>query len=210
VSGEEDKSRSPNNNILRETDTKQCNEATPACGQCVRAGRQCSGYRDPLTLMFKDQNSRLSGESRSRTATGSRSPSTPRRVSQRKAFEKSLDIQVGLSFAAAWKDQAISYVFHNYVSEDNESASARGLFDYLPALYRRSHQGSVLAEAVMALGMVGIANSNRDSALLNQAILKYSATARAVSESLGEVELAKQDGILISVLLLGLFEVSFV
>lgn len=95
------------------------------------------------------------------------------------------------------------------MSEDNESASSRGLFDYLPSLFRRSQAESILADAVMTLGMVGIANSNRDSALLNKAILKYGTTARAVSNRLGEIELAKQDDILISVLLLGLFEVSF-
>ncbi|KAE9375204.1 hypothetical protein N431DRAFT_369426, partial [Stipitochalara longipes BDJ] len=186
----------------------RCNEATPACGQCVRAGRKCSGYRDPLAMMFKDQNSKLSSKRKLSNATGSRSPSTPRRFSQNIVFESSSDLQSELSFTPGWEEQAVSFVFHNYVSEDNESASSRGLFDYLPALYRKSEPGSILADAVIALGMVCIANSNRDSALLNKAILKYSATARAVSTSLGDIELAKQDGILISVLLLGIFEAN--
>jgi len=159
-------------------------------------------------MMFKDQNSKLSGKRKSSDATGPRSPLTPRRSSQNFVFESSSDLQSELSFTPGWEEQAVSFVFHNYVSEDNESASSRGLFDYLPALYRKSEPGSILADAVTALGMVCIANSNRDSVLLNKAILKYGATARAVSASLGDIELAKQDDIIISVLLLGVFEVS--
>jgi hypothetical protein len=173
----------------------------------MRAGRQCSGYRDPVALMFKDQNSKLSGQNKSNTKTATLSPSRSQKIS-RGSLGSSLDLRKELSFVPSWEEQATPYVFHNYVSEDDESASSRGLFDYLPALYRRSQPGSVLVDAVMALGMVGIANSNRDSALLNKAIVKYSATARAVSSRLGEIELAKQDDILISVLLLGLFEAS--
>jgi len=159
-------------------------------------------------MMFKDQNSKLSGKRKSSSATESRSPLTPRRSSQNFVFESSSDLQHELSFTPGWEEQAVSFVFHNYVSEDNESASSRGLFDYLPALYRKSKPGSILADAVTALGMVCIANSSRNSSLLNKAILKYGATARAVSSSLGQIELAKQDDVLISVLLLGVFEVS--
>jgi hypothetical protein len=157
--------------------------------------------------MFKDQNNKVSGQNNPSSATAPLSSSRIRKPS-RESLGSSPDLPKEFSFVPSWEEQAISYVFHNYMSEDNDSASSRGYFDYLPALYRRSRPGSVLADAVMALGMVGIANSNRDSALLNKAIIKYSATARAVSTRLGELELAKQDDILISVLLLGLFEVS--
>jgi hypothetical protein len=174
----------------------------------VRAGRQCSGYRDQVALMFKDQNNKLYGQSHSSPIKSSHFPRRSRKASQQSTFVNSQGLQLELSFAPSLEEQAASYVFYNYVSEDNEKASSRGSFDYLPAFYRRSQPGSILVDAVTALGLVGIANSTRDSALLNKAVLKYGATARAVSDRLGIVELAKQDDVLISVLLLGLFEVS--
>ena len=174
----------------------------------MRAGRQCSGYRDQVALMFKDQNNKLSGHNHSSPIKSPHSPRRSRKASQQSSFVDSQGLQLELSFAPSLEEQAASYVFHNYVSEDNEKTPSKGFFDYLPALYRRSQTGSILADAVTALGLVGIANSTRDSTLLNKAVLKYAATARAVSDRLGVVELAKQDDILISVLLLGLFEVN--
>jgi hypothetical protein len=161
-------------------------------------------------MMFKDQSRKLSGQNRFSTATNPLTSSAPPRRISKIFFENCPDLQSELSFIPSWEGQATSFVFANYVSEDNESASAKGLLDYLPALYRRSPPGSILADAVIALGLVGIANANRDSALLSKAILKYSATARAVSARLEKVDLAKRDDTLISVLLLGLFEVSLI
>lgn len=160
--------------------------------------------------MFKDQTNKLSGQSHSGPIKSPHFPRRSRKAFQQSTFVESQGLQPKLSFAPSLEEQAASYVFHNYVSEDNEKAPSKGFFDYLPALYRRSQPGSILADAVTALGLVGIANSTRDSALLNKAVLKYGATARAVSDRLGVIELAKQDDILISVLLLGLFEVSVI
>jgi hypothetical protein len=159
-------------------------------------------------MMFKDQNRKLSGQNKPSTATGLLTPSAPPRKVPKIFFEICPDLQSELSLIPSWGDQATSFVFANYVSEDNESASSRGLLDYLPALYRRAPPEGILADAVIALGLVGIANANRDSTLLSKAILKYGATAQVISARLENVELAKRDDTLISVLLLGLFEVS--
>ncbi|KAJ5742463.1 transcriptional regulator family: Fungal Specific TF [Penicillium nucicola] len=34
----------------------RCDQARPACWECIRTNRECSGYRDELALMFRDQN----------------------------------------------------------------------------------------------------------------------------------------------------------
>ena len=160
-------------------------------------------------MMFKDQSRKFSCRNKPTAATLPRTAAKYHRNVSKIIFEKCPDLQEELFFNPPWEDQAASFVFHNYVSEDNEFASSRGLFDYLPGLYRRSAPGGILADAVIALGLAGIANSSRDSALLSKATLKYSATAQAVSACLGELELAKEDDVLISVSLLGLFEVSW-
>lgn len=35
----------------------RCDQVRPACSQCVRAKRDCPGYRDQLSLMFRDESS---------------------------------------------------------------------------------------------------------------------------------------------------------
>jgi hypothetical protein len=34
----------------------RCDQAQPACSQCTRAKRDCPGYRDQLSLMFRDES----------------------------------------------------------------------------------------------------------------------------------------------------------
>ncbi|KGO67792.1 hypothetical protein PITC_048780 [Penicillium italicum] len=49
----------------------RCDQARPACWECTRTKRECLGYRDELSLMFRDET-----ESVSRKARSSRSSST--------------------------------------------------------------------------------------------------------------------------------------
>ncbi|KAJ6160495.1 hypothetical protein N7470_003891 [Penicillium chermesinum] len=35
----------------------RCDQVRPACSQCIRAKRECPGYRDQLALMFRDESS---------------------------------------------------------------------------------------------------------------------------------------------------------
>ncbi len=34
----------------------QCDKAKPICSQCVRVGNACTGYRNPLDQMFRDES----------------------------------------------------------------------------------------------------------------------------------------------------------
>ena len=37
----------------------KCDRVTPDCSQCVRVGKKCPGYRDQLSLMFRDESSKV-------------------------------------------------------------------------------------------------------------------------------------------------------
>lgn len=38
----------------------QCDQEIPICGQCLRAGRRCTGYRSDHDLLFRDESERVS------------------------------------------------------------------------------------------------------------------------------------------------------
>ncbi|KAE8379369.1 hypothetical protein BDV26DRAFT_259676 [Aspergillus bertholletiae] len=38
---------------------KRCDKAVPGCGQCQRTGRECPGYRDLTSLIFRDESSHV-------------------------------------------------------------------------------------------------------------------------------------------------------
>ena len=37
----------------------QCDQIDPACSQCLRAGKACPGYRDQLSLLFRDESEKV-------------------------------------------------------------------------------------------------------------------------------------------------------
>ena len=103
------------------------------------------------------------------------------------------------------EDQAKCFFFQNFVLEDN--CSSRGHFDYLPGIYRNIKIYTFLDDAVVALGLAGLANRTKVSKFMLKASVRYNAAVRAVSFALGEMEYVRSDQTLIAVMLLSLYEV---
>lgn len=47
----------------------RCDQARPACTQCTKANRTCSGYRDQLSLMFRDESQQVVRKARNSAST---------------------------------------------------------------------------------------------------------------------------------------------
>lgn len=47
----------------------RCDQARPACSQCTKASRTCSGYRDQLSLMFRDESQQVVRKAKSNAPT---------------------------------------------------------------------------------------------------------------------------------------------
>ncbi|KAJ5756466.1 hypothetical protein N7533_006009 [Penicillium manginii] len=61
----------------------RCDQVRPACSQCVRAKRDCPGYRDQLSLMFRDESSSVvkkASAGSSTTTSSASSSSRPKRT----------------------------------------------------------------------------------------------------------------------------------
>ena len=83
----------------------------------------------------------------------------------------------------------------------------KGHVDYLSDIYSTEEIGSGLADSVTSLGMVGLANFWKAPNIMSNAVIKYNSAMRTISSQLRNVEEAKSDQTLISILLLGLYEV---
>lgn len=61
----------------------RCDQTRPACSQCVRAKRECPGYRDQLALMFRDESTavirkaKAEGKAENKKASSSKTSSPP-------------------------------------------------------------------------------------------------------------------------------------
>ncbi|KXJ95027.1 hypothetical protein Micbo1qcDRAFT_156824, partial [Microdochium bolleyi] len=55
---------------------KRCDKAVPGCGQCRRQGTTCPGYRDLLSLSFRNETARVIGKANAqRPSSGKHDPS---------------------------------------------------------------------------------------------------------------------------------------
>ena len=103
--------------------------------------------------------------------------------------------------------QAMCYFFQNYVSQSPQPS--KGYFDYLSCIF--SSNGAVessLVDAVVSLGMVGLSNTKHASEIMIPAKERYTLALQATNSALGDEKGAKADQTLITVMLLGLYEVS--
>lgn len=100
--------------------------------------------------------------------------------------------------------QGSGFFFHHYVSEDPTSPISYA--NYLPKLYTHESAYSALPGIIAAIGMAGISNMQTDSATMLWARQKHSDVLRSLTTSLQKPELAKSDATMMTVMLLGLFE----
>jgi hypothetical protein len=105
------------------------------------------------------------------------------------------------------EDQATCFFFQNYVLGGQDMS--KGSLDYLSDLYSSEEIGSGLADSVASLGMVGLANFWKAPNIMSNAAIKYNSAMRSISSQLRDVEQAKSDQTLVSILLMGLYEVLY-
>ena len=106
--------------------------------------------------------------------------------------------------AAPMEHQGSGFFFHHYVAEDPSSPIT--FASYLPNLYSNESAYSALPAIISAIGMAGISNMQADSATMIWARQKHSDVLRTLNTSLQNPKTAKADSTMMTVMLLGLFE----
>jgi len=191
----------------------KCDFLTPSCSQCSRAGRTCSGYRDPSDLIFRDQTRGLAVKHRKACAAASKSgPNEVVTTSTSIASTKSrepvqlpVDSAIYLDLTTSGEEQATCYFFKNYVLDD---VCTHLSFEYLLDIYNSELVGSALADSIVSLGSVGLAHFWKSPDMRIDAQRKYNSAVRLISSKLRNIETAKEDQTLITIMLLGLYETN--
>jgi hypothetical protein len=105
------------------------------------------------------------------------------------------------------EDCAISFFFHHHDAPVPRSFS-RGFLDILPAIYQKElNSNGPLPEIITAISLAGISNLQGAPDVMIAARMKHTAALRVVNAALQDPASAKADSTLMTVMLLGLFEV---
>ena len=109
------------------------------------------------------------------------------------------------SLSVPVEDEATYYFFHNFVSQD--PASLQPYSHVMPIVYRQSSSSNALPNIIEAIGLACVSNVKQAPQLMAAAGQKYASALRAITASIQDSKEASTDQTLITVMLLGLFEV---
>jgi hypothetical protein len=184
--------------------TSQCDQATP-CGQCVRAGSVCPGYRDTVDVLFRDESAKVARKSKGQSSkpTAASTASEDEVATQNVALVKLFKIGA----YQPWDDVGINFFMSNYVGTDPDVSSLH----YLPNFYLRSgHATSSLKRTIIASGLAGYARTFRRTDLVEQSARTYAAAVRDINNTLSNPQAVIQDTTLMSIIVAAIFETILV
>ncbi|OAL49281.1 hypothetical protein IQ07DRAFT_512484 [Pyrenochaeta sp. DS3sAY3a] len=211
----------------------KCDQKRPSCSQCIRAGKECHGYRDMLSMMFKNESDVVAkkAEKRYEALAKQKAPViVPKREPQLVNPDTSAlttpvsKLKSNGSFndhRASWsryptpesmtreivpsiEEQAQGFFISNYVA--HPSMVPRGQFEWVPELLARPHTEEILRASVNAASLAGLANTTKSPAIMQKAQTAYVNALRLTNSALRVKETAVQDSTLISVIMLGMYE----
>ena len=216
--------------VNRRANPSQCDKARPQCTQCVRIGKPCPGYRDQLSLMFRDESTKVrqkahaqwgvqdsyeSGEASGSSPT-SISPSTITSGRSRRSVAsssssgpptppetwQSVATRVPKALDAAVVDKAVQFYLEHYVIGLPDEARVA------QELQKDEWVFSPTTRDIMAaVGFASLSNLTGDKDSMVMARTHYGRALQHTVSSLGNPQPAEIPITIRAVVMLGMFEV---
>ncbi|KAJ9298970.1 transcriptional regulator family: Fungal Specific TF [Paecilomyces variotii] len=202
-----------------------CDQTRPACSQCTRANRACPGYRDELSLLFRDESQDVARKAKeAKSSRGASNLSKKKRSSCSFENEANLDQRVILRRATAVESQRHHYdcgpLMSRWISAPLEERATNFFFAnfawvwasvtrkgvYFAPHIEDSLGGKALMAGVASVGCATLSNIHNAPEFHVSARKHYIAALRLIKEALADPSQAKTDLTFTASLLLGMFE----
>jgi hypothetical protein len=183
----------------------KCDQKRPGCGQCRNTGRTCLGYRDPNALVIRDESERIAKKAQKAEAKKALALQKSRNGNQDVASEKAYtsvispyDFQLVVDGHQAIEETGVSFLLRDFVEGSH--------FAYLPDFFSESRDHRVLLPVIKAVGVASLGQQSGRLELHEQARILYGEAISATNKALQDVDTARTDEVLGSILLLSLYE----
>ncbi|CBX96696.1 hypothetical protein IAQ61_005442 [Plenodomus lingam] len=188
----------------------RCDYQIPSCGQCIRAGRTCSGYRDPTDLIFHDETEQVARKSKQRVNYGPALPAAlpSRSSSATRALIRATTVKPlrlnGLVMQQSSLDLGIKFFMSNYVGD----APALSMLNYLPDFYSQAGYASPeLQQGIVATGLAGFSKATGHASMSDEATKRYISAIRGINGALTDPKRASLDATLMAIIMSAIFEI---
>lgn len=184
---------------------------TPSCSQCKRARRNCYGYRTDTDTIFRSQNKNKIKVEQQRPPKYVEMPNV-RPVLDTSSWNMTMYPSIPSSHTAApipWEsgsleDQASTFFFETYW----KSAGEQDTLVFFRELYKHKEYKPAVNNAIVALGLLGIAAQWHLADLFVTANNRYNLALRLIIPALEDPLAASKDETLATIMLLAIYEVS--
>ncbi|KAK3692946.1 hypothetical protein B0T22DRAFT_367393 [Podospora appendiculata] len=195
----------------------KCDKVRPHCTQCVRVGKTCPGYRDQLSLMFRDESAKViqkahalwgvpeasgsgSGSDSSPVSTSPASPTHSRSsVDERPRWKA----QVPKEIYATKADQAVRFFIEHYLIGHPDEPKAGGELKGVKWLH-----SPTIRHSMAAVGLASLGNLRGDKDLHTLARQNYGLALQNMASSIKDMQAADLDVSIRTVVMLALYEVT--
>ncbi|KAL6709790.1 hypothetical protein ACN47E_001219 [Coniothyrium glycines] len=210
----------------------KCDQKRPACSQCIRAGKECHGYRDPLSMMFRNESDVVAKKAEKRYKELGQQKTSG--LTQQEPLTLDFTGDDTISHVNDWvftnasivpvtgrsryptpeslttelipsiEQQAVGFFISNFVAKP--SVIPRGQFEWVTELLAEPHVDNLLKESVNAVSLAGFGNATKNPIIMQKARSAYVAALRLTKDAVNNKEVALRDDTLVSVIMLGMYE----
>lgn len=206
----------------------KCDQSRPSCKRCIGRGDTCTGYRTEDSLIFRNENDKIERGLHTSSAIDSvKSGSAPKKPlrwttpgsgtiqKQSHRFKvETLPHEPALSqiHDDPSEDQIASGFFDRFVLQPCNDGSSSGFLEHLPGLFKDIDIKNryVLRYAVLATAHASSCGVAENGTSKEKAFYYYGLALQALSYSLESSKSEIDDYILMTIVVLDLFEVSLV
>lgn len=169
----------------------QCDLKRPSCQKCISLKRQCLGYADSWTVVLRQMNDHVAEQVQARVS---------RRLKERRAAARKSTVPRSVQLNL--ESQSLLLFHESYIA-----TSGISFFRTLPDIYFKNPSGP-LQNALEAVALASCARRFFKPNLMALARQHYGKAISSMNASLRNPVSAKDDTVLVSLFVLGLFEVG--
>jgi len=189
----------------------KCDKIPEGCTQCLRAKRECPGYRSQGDLIFRDESTNVVRKFKAKEARKQAALELSLPVSVPAEEDRSLEIVrqqdphlSSFQLAPTVDDLATGFFISNYVIDNTHPA--RGYLDPIETMPRFGHFDEGLLSCMKAVGLAGFAHASHAPHLMKNARYQYVRALQSTNAALRDPVSVKKDSTLLSIMILGIFE----
>ncbi|KAH7360131.1 hypothetical protein BKA65DRAFT_179564 [Rhexocercosporidium sp. MPI-PUGE-AT-0058] len=176
----------------------KCDFELPACSQCLRARKTCSGYRDEQALMFRDggkkiaqgvkgsnqlPNEMLDHDQRQSSSSGEVGSAQFPKATPSAEYSTAPSPLGQPSISSLSLDKGIEFFYDNYITFISSTATGRAALPTSPA-WNFLFTNPAYSSACSAAGYAGLSNVTGDSGHMVAARKQYALSLQSIESTL--------------------------